>query len=146
MLPFNGVKVAAFVVLGLATLAGCGGATREENAADFREQVQQLGYEIKLLPARDEAPALVEGVGTSKDGLEGRFSYSFGPDPSRKVPRAARVGYGVWFNAGDQFYSWTGDYPPSPKPDNRQINRFYDMMIDIDNVACQIVADRDCGI
>lgn len=133
------------VVLALTALTGCGGNTQSGNADEFRSQVKRVGYNVKLLPAREDWPGLVEGVGTSKDGIEGRFSYSFGPGPRRDVPKAAKVGSVSWFNGADEMYSWTQDYP-SGKPTRRKINHFYDMVIDIEDAACRVLVDRKCGV
>jgi hypothetical protein len=126
--------------------SGCDRPTQATNAAEFSEQVQRLDYEIKLLPARDGWPGLVEGIGTSRDGIKARFTYSFGPDPRRDVPKGAKVGFVEWFNEGDGFYAWTEDYPASPDLSKRQINRFYDMVLDIDDAACLVIVDRNCGV
>lgn len=126
--------------------SGCDRPTQATHAAEFRDQVQRLGHEVRLLPARDGWPGLVEGIGTSRDGIKARFTYSFGPDPRRDVPAGAKVGFVEWFDGGDGFYAWTEDDPSSLDLGKRQISSFYDMLIDIDDAACRVIVDRNCGV
>ena len=133
-------------LIGLVAIAGCGGPTQASNAAEFRQQVQQLGYEVELLPARADFPGLVEGISTTKGGVEGRFSYSFGPDMRQDVPREAKVGSIAAISAGVGMFNWTQDFPLTPNPDNRQINQFYDMKLEIEDTACRVLVDKPCGV
>ena len=131
------------IVLGAVLLSGCGTATgRTDNAEEFREQVAGIGADVRLLPEREGRPDLVEGIVISKDGAAARFSFAFGPAPERNLPAPARNGEAVWFNRGDQVYYWV-DYEFSGPKDER--NRFYEAAFAVEDTACRVVADRDCG-
>ena len=127
----------------VAFLAGCGSANdRTDNANEFREKVTQLGHDVRLIPEREGRPDLVEGIVISKDGLAKQFSFAFGPAPNRDLPDPAVPRESVWFTKGDQVYFWV-DYEFGSNKQQRE--NFYDAAFAVEDTACQVVADQDCG-
>ncbi|MBK5109764.1 MAG: hypothetical protein JJE10_00180 [Thermoleophilia bacterium] len=92
----------AALLIGLSLVFGCGTATPEDNAGEFREEMEELKPEVSLLPENEARPGLVRGFATSKDGLKSRFIFSFGPVPEENLPEPTNSGNVVWFNGGDE--------------------------------------------
>jgi hypothetical protein len=132
----------AALVIGLSLIVGCGSATKEDNAGEFREKMDELQSEVNLLPEDGARPGLVRGVATSKDGPKSRFVFSFGPVPEENLPEPANSGNAVWFNGGDEVYYWFEAYPF--KYSDAKVERALKLRLEIENAACQAVAGRDC--
>ena len=143
----TGGTIAGLLAAFLLTLAltACGTATdRTDNADEFRSKVTETGFDVALLPEREGRPDLVEGEVTSEDGISSRFSFAFGPAPERVLPAPADGGEAVWFPAGDELHYWM-DYTETDSATRKQRNHYYDAVFAVEDTACQIVADQDCG-
>ena len=141
-MPGGRFAAGAALVVGLSLIVGCGSATQEDNAGEFREKMDELQSEVSLLPEDGSRPGLVRGVATSKDDLKSRFVFSFGPVPQENLPEPANSGRAVWFNGGDEVYYWFEDYPF--KYSDAKVERALKLQLEIENAACQAVSGRDC--
>lgn len=124
--------------------AACGSATdRSDNADEFRERVTALGHDVRLIPEREGRPELVEGIVVSKDGIAKQFSFAFGPAPGRDLPPPANAADATWFSVGDEVYYWI-DFTVQRAPAKQQ-NNFFEAAFAVEDTACQVVAQRNCG-
>lgn len=126
-------------------LSGCGSATaRSDNAEEFKQRVAETGYDVTFLPEREGHPDLVEGVVTSEEGMASRFSFAFGPAPEGVLPAPAVNAEAVWFPEGDEVNYWM-DYTELKGDSRKKRNHYYDAVFAVEDTACQVVADQDCG-
>jgi hypothetical protein len=138
-----GVATLFLALAGLLALAGCGPKGQAENAAEFRDRLEALGYELTLLPEADGRPGQVAGVATTEDGVSSKFAFSFGPAPEPELTEPADSSDTVWITAGDEFLYWMSEYPRGLPPD--EDDRLLEMRFAIEDAACRVVAGRNCG-
>ena len=138
------VGTLAVAMLAAALVAtGCGSANdRTDNADEFREKVTELGHDVRLIPEKEGRPDLVEGIIVSEDGIARNFAFAFGPAPDPDLPPPADETKATWFEEGDEMYYWV-DYDFETSKKKRE--RFYDAAFAVEDTACEVVADRDCG-
>jgi len=132
-----------FVVLATAVLvAGCGTMTQGQNADEFSDQMARSGVAFRLEPRDDTRPGLVEGRAATRHGTALDFVFDFGPAPEKALPKPAIGKEAVWFNAGDEVFYWVEDYPAGLS--GKEEDKALDMKFKIEDIACQVVANRDC--
>ncbi|MGB0121773.1 MAG: hypothetical protein WBP55_12555 [Solirubrobacterales bacterium] len=139
---FSRSTALAGIATAVLVMAGCGSMTQEENADEFRSDLAKTGVVFRMEPKDETRPGLVVGRAATRNGTALDFVFDFGPAPEKTLPEPARQNRAVWFNHGDEVFYWVADYPKglSGEEEDRALN----MKFKIGDVACQVVADRNC--
>ena len=141
------MKFVVSVILAAALIAGCsdigGSDDRLQNANEFRDRLEKLDYSVELEPESKAHPGLVIGQATTKDGIDSSFAFTFGPAPEQ-LPAELEADGAVWVELGDQVNYWIEEFPADVGP--MESDRVIDMRFELEDTACQVVADQNCGI
>lgn len=142
----TGLRSSIFAVaaglVAVTALAGCGSMTQEQNADQFQDDLAKTGVVFRTEPKDVTRPGLVVGRAATRKGTPIDFVFDFGPAPEKSLPAPAKPGEAVWFNEGDEVFYWVDDYPAGLSGEEQ--DRTLDMKFKVEDVACQVVADRDC--
>ena len=111
------------------------------NAADFRERVVLAGIDDEFSPADETRPGLVGGVARTDDGVGAEFAFSFGPGPD-KLPLRLQAEGTTWVDLGDRLEHWVEPAPVGLS--GEEAAHYSDMVLRLEDIGCQVVADRPC--
>jgi hypothetical protein len=132
------------VVLAVAPLVagGCAGTTQADNPAEFRQVAAHSGFGVAFAPEEESQPDIVTGAVWSGDGVRSEFVFSFGPGPD-KLPDGLHGSHGTtWFNRGDRLEYWIQGLPSGLT--KAATGRYIETILNLQEIACRVVADRPC--
>jgi len=130
------------VVLASLGVSACASTTQADNAADFKDRVAASGYDIAFLSNDESRPGAVAGVVRSEDGLQIKFVFSFGPGPDKLSGELPDRGNSTWVDLGDSLEYWVESLPPGLS--GARANRYVEMILAVQDIGCQVVANRPC--